>query len=131
MHYTPHYLYAPTVPFDVASFYPHAPTLRFLAMLREPVSRAVSSYWFKQPGQAGGSAGGFKVSVRNEIARWKGYEQCLNSTLPVGAAPRAHTNGQAVAWFHFLPCPSPTAARHDAHSQSDITHTVGGRPRAA
>ena len=98
VHYTPHYLYAPTVPFDVASFYPHAPSLRFLAMLREPVSRAVSSYWFKQPGQAGGSAGGFKVSVQNEIARWKGYEQCLNSTLPVRATLRtAHTNGQVLA----------------------------------
>ena len=30
VHYTPHYLYAPAVPFNVASFYPGAAYLRFL-----------------------------------------------------------------------------------------------------
>ena len=30
VHYTPHYLYAPAVPFNVASFYPDPANLRFL-----------------------------------------------------------------------------------------------------
>lgn len=47
VHYTPHYLYAPTVPFEMRKFYPNPDTLKFLVMLREPVSRAISSYWFK------------------------------------------------------------------------------------
>jgi hypothetical protein len=49
IHYTPHYLYAPTVPFEVSHFYPPEvrDSLRFIVMLREPVARAVSSYWFR------------------------------------------------------------------------------------
>ena len=46
VHYTPHYLYAPTVPFEVKRFYPHESELKFVVMLREPVKRAWSSYWF-------------------------------------------------------------------------------------
>ncbi len=48
IHYTPHYLYSPTVPFTMRSFYPtdlaHKP--KFLVMLREPSERAISAYWF-------------------------------------------------------------------------------------
>ena len=47
IHYTPHYLFAPTVPFEMKRFYPHAKHLKFLVMLRDPVDRAVSSYWFQ------------------------------------------------------------------------------------
>lgn len=47
IHYTPHYLYAPTVPYDVRQFYPHASELKFIVMLRDPVERALSSYWFQ------------------------------------------------------------------------------------
>jgi len=46
VHYTPHYLYAPTVPYEVKRFYAHDASLRFVVMLREPVKRAWSSYWF-------------------------------------------------------------------------------------
>lgn len=47
IHYTPHYLFAPTVPFDMRTFYPHTSSLRFLILLRNPVDRMISSYWFK------------------------------------------------------------------------------------
>jgi hypothetical protein len=46
VHYTPHYLYAPTVPYDMRRFYPHYQSLKFVAILRDPVARAWSSYWF-------------------------------------------------------------------------------------
>jgi hypothetical protein len=46
IHYTPHYLYAPTVPFEVKRFYAHSDELKLVVMLREPVKRAWSSYWF-------------------------------------------------------------------------------------
>lgn len=45
-HYTPHYLYAPSVPFDLKSFHPTWNKLKFLVMLRNPIARAWSSYWF-------------------------------------------------------------------------------------
>jgi hypothetical protein len=47
LHYTPHYLYAPTVPFEMKNFYSHSEKLKFIVMLRNPVDRAVSSYCFK------------------------------------------------------------------------------------
>jgi len=47
IHYTPHYLYAPTVPFEMRRFYPHPEQLKFIVMLRDPVERAISSYWFQ------------------------------------------------------------------------------------
>lgn len=47
IHYTPHYLYAPSVPFAAKAFYPHARDMKLVVMLRDPVERALSSYWFK------------------------------------------------------------------------------------
>eukprot|EP01038_Epipyxis_sp_PR26KG_P015685 gene15685-21220_t len=47
IHYTPHYFYAPTVPYDVKQFFPNPNELKFIIMLRNPVERALSSYWFK------------------------------------------------------------------------------------
>jgi hypothetical protein len=46
VHYTPHYLYAPSVPYELKRFYPHADELKFIVMLRDPLPRAWSSYWF-------------------------------------------------------------------------------------
>ena len=46
IHYTPHYLYAPTVPYEMKRFYPHADALKFIVILRDPIARAWSSYWF-------------------------------------------------------------------------------------
>lgn len=48
IHYTPHYLYAPTVPQDIKNLMPQPDQLKFIVLLREPVARALSSYWFKK-----------------------------------------------------------------------------------
>lgn len=47
VHYTPHYLYAPSVPYEVKDFYPNSKDMKFIILLRDPVQRALSSYWFK------------------------------------------------------------------------------------
>jgi hypothetical protein len=52
IHYTPHYLFAPTVPFEMHDFFARRPgnlirELKFIVSLRNPVNRAMSSYWFK------------------------------------------------------------------------------------
>lgn len=46
VHYTPHYLYAPTVPYEMRQFYPNRKELKFIVLLREPLDRALSSYGF-------------------------------------------------------------------------------------
>jgi len=71
IHYTPHYLYAPTVPFDMRTFYPHTDDLQFLVMLRKPVDRMWSSYWFKNSylfqGSDQGSLEDFLNTIQTQI----------------------------------------------------------------
>ena len=50
-------------------------------MLRNPVDRAISSYWFKQPGESGGSAVDLDLKVTAEIAKRRAYENCLSTQL--------------------------------------------------
>ena len=51
IHYTPHYFYAPTVPEDLKRSLQSIPNasidMKFLIMLRNPIERAWSSYWFQ------------------------------------------------------------------------------------
>ena len=47
IHYTPHYLYAPTVPFELREFDEGLSDVKFIISLREPIERALSSYWFQ------------------------------------------------------------------------------------
>lgn len=47
VHYTPHYLYAPSVPFDIKKIYPAVSRIKFIVLLRDPLERSLSSYWFK------------------------------------------------------------------------------------
>lgn len=46
MHYTPNYFYFPDTPFHIADIYPNAREIKYFVILREPVSRAVSSWKF-------------------------------------------------------------------------------------
>eukprot|EP00960_Hanusia_phi_P064663 765863-Hanusia_phi.AAC.5 len=46
-HYTPHYIYHPMAPFNLERLYGSEASIKFLVMLREPVARAISSYYFK------------------------------------------------------------------------------------
>ncbi len=102
IHYTPHYLYAPTVPFAVKEFYPYWNELKFIIILRDPIERALSSYWFKNSHlfHAGGDRGSleeFQIMANSEIADRLNYEKCMAS-FPKDAKLDAsysltHTNG--------------------------------------
>ena len=91
IHYTPHYLYAPTVPFAVKEFYPYWNQLKFIIILREPIERTLSSYWFKNShlfNAAGdrGSLEEFQVMTNNEIADRLNYEKCMASVTKDAAS---------------------------------------------
>jgi hypothetical protein len=83
LHYTPHYLYDPVVPRRVKYFYPHADDMRFIVMLREPVERAVSSYWFKHSarfsasGVDQGSAEHFRNASYIELGSRMRFDACV------------------------------------------------------
>lgn len=93
IHYTPHYLYHPSVPKRVYYFYralskkpldlsltaSQTQHTKFLVMLRNPVHRAVSSYWFKQPNEHGGTPADMHATLIKEIAQRVAYETCLTS----------------------------------------------------
>lgn len=81
IHYTPHYIYAPSVPYDVRDFYPHHSKMKFVLLLRNPVQRALSSYWFKNSerfiGKDKGSIENFKKDFMEEKRIRKNYEECM------------------------------------------------------
>lgn len=81
---SPH-LASPSVPEAVADFYYAGAKrdMKFVVMLREPVARCVSSYWFKMPGQSGGSAQGFADAVASGIADRRVFERCAASRQAV------------------------------------------------
>jgi hypothetical protein len=86
VHYTPHYLYAPTVPYDLRAFYPedgpHPP--KFIVLLRDPVARALSSYWFSQSRLFGdkldrGSMSEFVALAHGETRSRERFDACIAS----------------------------------------------------
>lgn len=46
LHYRPNYFYYPDVPFRIADLYSNARSIKYVAILREPVAHAVSSWKF-------------------------------------------------------------------------------------
>ena len=74
IHYTPQYLYAPSVPYDVREFYPNRDELKFLILLRDPVQRALSSYWFKNSGQFHSSDRGLRSHLSLSSFHFLGSE---------------------------------------------------------
>lgn len=85
IHYTPHYLYAPTVPYEIKEFYPNPEKLKFIVMLRNPIDRALSSYWFQNShlfhDKDQGSIEEFQNLVDKEIKERQKYEKCMEKTL--------------------------------------------------
>jgi hypothetical protein len=83
IHYTPHYLYAPSVPYELKAFYPRSEELKFIVVLRDPVERALSSYWFQNSHlfheNDQGSIHEFEKLADLEISHRKGYEACMDS----------------------------------------------------
>lgn len=95
VHYTPHYLYAPSVPFDMKKLYPHshdASQMKFVVILRDPVARALSSYWFGQShlfedkrgkGVKKGNIGSiseFQALATDEMEKRVVFESCLRES---------------------------------------------------
>ena len=89
MHYTPHYIYDPEVPLRIKEFYPHANELKFIVMLRDPIDRAISSYWFKNSHlftshninsiNISGNSNSFDKNAIRELKSRKKYVQCCTS----------------------------------------------------
>lgn len=65
IHYTPHYLYAPSVPFDLRNFHTNWQRLKFIVILREPIERAWSSYWFHKSHLLNDKDGGKRLFIPN------------------------------------------------------------------
>jgi hypothetical protein len=88
IHYTPHYLYAPSVPFDMHHFYPEYTGIRenakFIVILRNPIERSLSSYWFRNSHlftsnhKDSGSMKDFEKIVEKELHYRQRYEKCMN-----------------------------------------------------
>ena len=83
IHYTPHYLYAPSVPYEMRTFYPLSGKLKFIVVLREPIERALSSYWFRESHlfqkEDRGTIEEFMHLAEEEIASRKVYDACMTS----------------------------------------------------
>jgi hypothetical protein len=81
IHYTPHYLFAPTVPFEMNSFYPHTQDIKFIVSIRDPVDRMWSSYWFKNShlfhGEDKGTMKEFREVIQSQICEREDYELCM------------------------------------------------------
>ena len=92
IHYTPHYIYAPMVPFEIRDFFPISKPhslprhdLKFIVLLRDPVARAFSSYWFKMSHlfrENGfldkGSLEDFETKVNRDISLRVQYDACMD-----------------------------------------------------
>jgi hypothetical protein len=89
IHYTPHYLYAPTVPMDMLHFYPQDDKhpIKFIILLRNPVKRALSSYWFSRSHLFGkdkldsGDINEFTQLAQYEIQQRQIYDNCMHTQL--------------------------------------------------
>lgn len=81
IHYTPHYLYVDSVPLRIKNFYAYSSHLKFVAMLRDPSQRTLSSYWFKHSHLFGSSDTGnvsdFVRTVLRDVERRMRYEKCM------------------------------------------------------
>lgn len=122
IHYTPHYLYAPSVPFELRQFHPKPDKLKFIIMLRNPIDRAWSSYWFQHShlfNAAGNDTGSFeefeKLALR-EIIRRPLFEECMSKellTLGHGATTTAYNAPYDIANSSSITNTTPTVSRHN------------------
>ena len=105
IHYTPHYLYAPSVPYELQKVYPRPvlSKLKFILLLRDPVERAMSSYFFKSSHhftrnkRDQGSVTEFQELMKTEIQTRKRYEACM--TRHDTNQPR-HKDNNSTQWQH-------------------------------
>ena len=92
IHYTPHYLYAPTVPFDLRDLFPPslAQRLKFIVILRNPTRRALSSYWFQNSHifhpRDQGSHEELSTLCESEFARRRTFDACMGRDRSDGSS---------------------------------------------
>lgn len=115
LHYTPHYLYAPTVPADLHALLPHREHVTVVLLLREPVARTLSSYWFKTSHLFGGADRGSLEDLANvtamQMQQRRQYEQCMRRELGAG-----YLMGRVPPDPHGLtPLPSSTSIYSSQH----------------
>mmetsp|Transcript_148814 Transcript_148814/g.370811 ORF Transcript_148814/g.370811 Transcript_148814/m.370811 type:complete len:422 (+) Transcript_148814:86-1351(+) len=78
LHYSPSYIYFPDTPFHVADLYPNAKAIKYIAILREPVARAVSHWKFHRVKTEHRS---FEQSVEQGISQRRALEACYAEAL--------------------------------------------------
>jgi hypothetical protein len=129
VHYTPHYLYAPSVPYDIKKLYPHSgdpSQMKFVVLLRDPVERALSAYWFanshlfeerrKQKGEERGFEGDvgsieqFQQLAEEEMQWRSEYDACM---------ARQRAQAQAKAVF------ATTTGTNAVSTYTDLEHCFG------
>jgi len=101
---SPYMLFHPLVPERVARDLP--PTTRFIVLLRDPVQRAISAYWFNR--QMNWDKKSFRVAMETEVERLAGHEErvrngerSLNHQL-FSYAARGHYAEQLRRWFSHI-----------------------------
>lgn len=82
MHYTPNYIYYPDTPFHILDLYPNARSIKYFAILREPVERAVSSWKFHH---VTAEVRSFDKAVNAGISQRRALEACYAKSLKTEA----------------------------------------------
>jgi len=103
IHYTPHYLYAPTVPFALRRFFPseaHTQRLKFIVFLRDPTRRALSSYWFQNshifhPEEDRGSNSELAELCDAELGQRRAYESCMAASAAAPDLRKLNSNSSS------------------------------------
>jgi hypothetical protein len=89
-HYTPHYIFHPLVPFRIARLAP--PTarkrMRFIVILRNPVDRALSSFWFKKSTGAEIPEATIEKKLRRGMVQRRRMEAAVREVLGVAPGSR-------------------------------------------
>lgn len=122
LHYTPHYLAAPSAPFALRDLFPQQALeeVRFIILLRDPVERMISSYWFKesarfQGGVDGGSIDHLVAEINRQRRLRSDYEQCMTHWLSpqTSSSPYSYSS----SYLEVL-CEMVTANHSLCHSSS-------------
>ena len=92
-HYTAQYFANKDVPKRIRDTYEVSRHMKFLVLLREPVSRAVSCYWFKR--ETGQETRAFAVAMREEMERYNGMSSNGEEVQHAG-----NTNYIAAGVYH-------------------------------
>ena len=122
--YTPHYIFHPLVPFNLAAMMPLAArnSMKFVIFLRDPVERAISSFWFKKRTKAETAVAA--SALRQGMARRRKMEKAVRLALGVSTS---RTDVRCIAEASRVSgVTPPSAQRWTAREQTQCSaHSVG------